>query len=118
MEKNIIKNNLEHTVRGNMLDGHKRDILAWALRKLQYFWQPLYHLVYHLRHALSERHRIIWGAIRWRHRAPQRRPSNAARSVSVILEERICRVHILPIQHWGRMLGLQRDCSNGLDSLS
>ena len=31
------KNNLEHTVRGNVLDGHKRDISAWALRKLQYF---------------------------------------------------------------------------------
>ena len=40
MEKNIMKNNLEHIVRGNMLDGHKRDISAWALRKLQYFWQP------------------------------------------------------------------------------
>ena len=42
MENIIMKNNLEHIFRGNMLDGYKRDISAWALRKLQYFWQPLY----------------------------------------------------------------------------
>ena len=37
MEKIIIKNNLEHIVRGNMLDGHKRDILAWALKNCNIF---------------------------------------------------------------------------------